>query len=286
MNCANHPETAAAAFCRECGKPLCPECIRRARGSVFCAEHVPSEDAAAPPFGTDAGAPAPPFGTAAGFAPSSAGSSYFATASAFESGAAASSFDAAPGRGAQSPLPPSPYTVAPLAAPVAPAQYSPGVPPAIALILGFIPGVGAICNGQYAKGLIHAVIFGLLVSAAATTHLMPVDIICGIMIAAWVFYMAFESFHTALRRRRGLPVEEFSSIFEIRSSHNRMPLGAILLVVIGFILLLQTTDIISMEVFARYWPVGLIALGIYLLYMRVHPAEHANGSEHDVELHR
>jgi hypothetical protein len=156
----------------------------------------------------------------------------------------------------------------------------------IALILGFIPGVGAICNGQYAKGLIHAVIFGLLVSAEASTHMAPVNIICGIMIAAWVFYMAFEAFHTALRRRRGLPVEEFSSIFEIRPSHNRMPLGAILLVVVGFILLLQTTDIISMEVFVRYWPVGLIALGIYLLYARVHPADHTNGSEHDVELHR
>jgi uncharacterized integral membrane protein len=153
----------------------------------------------------------------------------------------------------------------------------------IALLLGFIPGVGAICNGQYAKGLIHAVIFGLLVSAEASTHFPPVNIICGIMIAAWVFYMAFEAFHTAARRRRGLPVEEFSSIFEMRGSQNRMPLGAILLVVVGFILLLQTTDIVSMEVFARYWPVGLIALGIYLLYARVHP-DHGEGSEHDVEL--
>jgi hypothetical protein len=65
-----------------------------------------------------------------------------------------------------------------------------------------------------------------------------------------------------------------------------MPLGAMVLVVVGFILLLQTTDIISMEVFARYWPVGLIALGIYLLYARVHPGHDVNGSEHDVELHR
>jgi len=278
MNCANHPETAAAAFCRECGRPLCPECIRRARGSVFCAEHVPAEDVAAHPFGTDAGASAPPFGTTAGFGASSAGASYFAPASAFDSGAAAS-FE--PGRGAQTALPPSPYT-----APIAPAHYHPGVPPAIALILGFIPGVGAICNGQYAKGLIHAVIFGLLVSAAASTHMAPVNIICGIMIAAWVFYMAFEAFHTALRRKRGLPVEELSSIFEVRPSHNRMPLGAIFLVVVGFLLLLQTTDIISVEVFGRYWPVALIALGIYLLYARVHPADHMNGSEHDVELRR
>ncbi len=285
MNCANHPETAAAAFCRECGKPLCPECIRRARGSVFCAEHAPPDDVAASPFATGAAASAPPFGTAAGFGPSSAGSSYFAPAAGFESGAAPS-FDTAAGRESQSALPPSPYTAPSTLAPVVPAHYHPGVPPVIALLLGFIPGVGAICNGQYAKGLIHAVIFGLLVSVEASTRHVPVNIICGIMIAAWVFYMAFEAFHTALRRRRGLPVEEFSSIFEVRPSHNRMPLGAIFLVVVGFLLLLQTTDIISMELLGRYWPVALIALGVYLLYARVHPGPGMNGSEHDVELHR
>lgn len=285
MNCANHSETAAAAFCRECGKPLCPECIRRARGSVFCAEHAPAEDAAASPFGTATGASVPPFGTAAGFGPSSAGSSYFASASAFDS-AAAGPFDAPAAREPQGALPPSPYTAPAAVAPISAAPYHPGVPPVIALLLGFIPGVGAICNGQYAKGLIHAVIFGLLVSVEASTRHVPINIICGIMIAAWVFYMAFEAFHTALRRRRGLPVEEFSSIFELRPAHNRMPLGAMLLVVVGFILLLQTTDIISMEIFSRYWPVGLIALGIYLLYARVHPGHPVSGSEQDVELHR
>jgi hypothetical protein len=212
----------------------------------------------------------PPAGVAAGFAPSSGASSFY------DAGAAASPEYPAP-------LPPSPWSsTAPIPAP---AGYHPGVPPVIALLLGFIPGVGAICNGQYAKGLIHAVIFGLLVSAEASTHFPPVNIICGIMIAAWVFYMAFEAFHTAARRRRGLPVEEFSSIFEMRGSHNRMPLGAILLVGVGFILLLQTTDIVSMEVFVRYWPVGLIALGIYLLYARVHP-DHGDPAENDLELRR
>ena len=38
------------------------------------------------------------------------------------------------------------------------------------LLLGLIPGVGAIYNGQYAKGLVHAVVFGLLVSAIANGH--------------------------------------------------------------------------------------------------------------------
>ena len=39
MNCANHPETAAIAYCRTCGKPLCQICQRPAQGTVFCEEH-------------------------------------------------------------------------------------------------------------------------------------------------------------------------------------------------------------------------------------------------------
>ena len=36
------------------------------------------------------------------------------------------------------------------------------VSPGLALFLGMIPGVGAIYNGQYAKGLVHAIVFGIL----------------------------------------------------------------------------------------------------------------------------
>jgi len=36
MNCANHPEIAAAAYCRTCGKPLCSSCTRDVRGVIYC----------------------------------------------------------------------------------------------------------------------------------------------------------------------------------------------------------------------------------------------------------
>jgi len=42
MNCANHPEITASAFCRDCGKPMCQECQRPALGSIYCAEHLPA----------------------------------------------------------------------------------------------------------------------------------------------------------------------------------------------------------------------------------------------------
>ena len=36
MNCATHPDTAAVAFCRTCGKPLCGTCTRDVRGVIYC----------------------------------------------------------------------------------------------------------------------------------------------------------------------------------------------------------------------------------------------------------
>ncbi len=36
MNCANHQQTAAAAYCRTCGKPLCTNCTRPVMGVIYC----------------------------------------------------------------------------------------------------------------------------------------------------------------------------------------------------------------------------------------------------------
>src|SRR5579862_1400104 len=36
MNCANHPESEAVAYCRTCGKPLCSKCTRDVKGVIYC----------------------------------------------------------------------------------------------------------------------------------------------------------------------------------------------------------------------------------------------------------
>ncbi len=49
MNCVNHPEAPAVAYCRECGKALCETCRRQADGTIYCEEHAPAACVAAPP---------------------------------------------------------------------------------------------------------------------------------------------------------------------------------------------------------------------------------------------
>jgi len=36
MNCVNHAEVPAAAFCIRCGRGLCTECTHNVRGSIYC----------------------------------------------------------------------------------------------------------------------------------------------------------------------------------------------------------------------------------------------------------
>jgi TM2 domain-containing membrane protein YozV len=73
--------------------------------------------------------------------------------------------------------------------------------PVLAALLGFIPGVGAMYNGQYVKGIVHLVVFAVLCSLADTGN----DIF-GWFIAGWIFYMVFEAYHTACARRDGTPL--------------------------------------------------------------------------------
>jgi len=162
----------------------------------------------------------------------------------------------------------SPYTApAPPPTPIPDAGASPG----LAFLLGLIPGVGAIYNGQYVKGLIHVVVLGILIgivsSGDTADNLQP---LFGMMIAVWVFYMAFEAYHTAKKRQLGQPVDEFSSIVPRRGeSSNKFPLAPVVLIAAGLLFLLNNLDIIRFGQLLRYWPIALIALGVYLLYERL-----------------
>jgi hypothetical protein len=146
----------------------------------------------------------------------------------------------------------------------------PGASPGLAFLLGFITGVGAIYNGQYVKGLIHVVVFGLLISIVSNDEMSGnLQPLFGMMIAVWVFYMAFEAYHTAKRRQLGQPVDEFSSIMPRAGHPARFPLAPTVLIAVGLLFLLHNLDILRISQVIRYWPVALIALGGYMLYERL-----------------
>ena len=87
---------------------------------------------------------------------------------------------------------------------------APGPNPAAAAVLGLIPGVGAMYNGQFFKGFIHVIVFAVLISITSS-----VNGIFGIFIGAWVIYQSFEAFHTAKALRDGQPVPDPFGLNEV-----------------------------------------------------------------------
>ena len=72
--------------------------------------------------------------------------------------------------------------------------------PGLAALLGFIPGVGAMYNAQYAKGIVHLIVFAILVSLASEHGIFL------LFVFGWVFYQVIEAHHTAQARRDGTPL--------------------------------------------------------------------------------
>lgn len=177
----------------------------------------------------------------------------------------------APGTGASAPPPMdpygSPYQTHPFVAQQQQAIVDPSISPGLAFLLGLIPGVGAIYNGQYAKGLIHVVVLGMLITAASSGDLHGFEPLFGLSTGVWFFYMAFEAYHTAKRRMLGQKVDEFSSLIQI--DENKLPIGPVVLIVAGIFFLLANFDLIRIRDVIRFWPLGLIAIGCYMLYARM-----------------
>lgn len=271
MDCVNHVGASATAYCQNCGKAMCANCVRTtSTGQILCEPCLTAWQSYGQPF----------------------------------------------------------------------AAAPPGIPsPPVAAVLGIIPGVGAMYNGQLMKGLIHVVIFAALVSAAHIWDLF------GLLIAGWIFYQIFDAYHTAKARRDGEPLPDPLGLNEVGSwfgtgSHShaprppwsdpgagnqaggaqqtayqqgyqppyrpyqqpyqaeyappaagfadagappvppmppvppvgwrrREPIGAVVLIALGVLFLLAEFGVFPGRIFGYLWPLLLIALGVWLIARRL-----------------
>ncbi len=139
-----------------------------------------------------------------------------------------------------------------------------GPSPGLALVLGFIPGVGAIYNGQLIKAMIQVLIFGSLIALSNRVG-GPFDTIFGLGAAAFYFYMVIDAYHTARRKQLGLPTEEWLGLGDFKMN---APVGAALLIGLGLLFLLDNLGIHVFEQISKFWPVLLIVIGLLLLQRR------------------
>jgi hypothetical protein len=223
MNCANHADAAAVAYCRTCGKPLCANCTRPVKGVIYCEDCL--------------GAKMDPSGVASGAA------GFVAPAN------VPAARQAAAGSGS-------------------------GPNPTVAGILaGFFPfGVGAVYTGQYAKGLAHLGVFVLLVAgcnAASNDNSSALGVICGLGLAFFYVYQIIDSVRSARAIQTAQPVPDpfglaatFSGGAGMKVDTSKVPVGAVVLILVGMIFLLHTMGLeFGLD---RFWPVILIFVGGWL----------------------
>jgi hypothetical protein len=75
--------------------------------------------------------------------------------------------------------------------------------PGMAAVLGFIPGVGAMYNGQFMKGFMHVMAFVCLIWMA--DHFGPIMVP---VFFAYFFYLVFDAYKTAHALELGQPVPD------------------------------------------------------------------------------
>ena len=134
---------------------------------------------------------------------------------------------------------------------------------ATAAALGIIPGLGAVFNGEYGKAVVHVLVFGTIISL--------IDRAPGIFVpalVAWIFYMPFDAYQTAkARAASGLAAGSAGAGGGV-SFARRETVGPILLIGIGALVLLDQWNLVNLDRVLDFWPLGLIALGVWLLVKR------------------
>ena len=153
-----------------------------------------------------------------------------------------------------------------LQGPGLPPLYGPtgGPSPGVALALGFIPGVGAIYNGQVVKAMVQVLIFASLIAMADRAD--SVGPLFGLGAAAFYFYIVIDSYQTAKRKLLGQPPEEWFGLGDLKIN---APIGASLLIGIGALLLLDNLGIPIFRHLGKFWPGLLILIGLVILQRRI-----------------
>jgi TM2 domain-containing membrane protein YozV len=151
-------------------------------------------------------------------------------------------------------------------APALPTTVPPPVPPGsgtavLAFLLGLIPGLGAIYNGEYNKALLHIVIFaGIILGINLDLgEGAQAVLICALIV--FPFYMAIDSVRTLKSKQTG---ENYQDPLENWTKQRSF--GPVLLIGLGALFLLRNFgffDLFRMR--ELFFPLILIGIGVWLL---------------------
>lgn len=155
----------------------------------------------------------------------------------------------------------SPVAPQPARPPAVPTKGNPGV----AFLLGLIPGLGAIYNGEYNKALIHIVVFAAIIVGLSSDVGDGGEVALAFVLAGFIFYMAIDAMRTVKARNAGETLQD-----PLESWSKTRPIGPLLLIGLGGLFLLNNFGFFDFfRVRQLFWPLVLIGVGVLMLRNRV-----------------
>ncbi len=151
----------------------------------------------------------------------------------------------------------------------------------LSFIFGCIPGLGAVYNGQYVKGLIHILMFGSLLTVVVEGQVQELYGLLVPLLAFLILYQPFEAMRTARALRRGEEVNEFSGIIDLMFGDAPSIAGGVFCTALGVVFFLHALDIWELNDVLPFWPLLLIAFGVYRLFRAVIPKQRAEDEGED-----
>jgi hypothetical protein len=141
-------------------------------------------------------------------------------------------------------------------------------PAAAGILAGFFPGVGALYNAQYSKGILYMVILAGLI----TLQDHGGQPFFGLLLAGFYVFQIIDSVNSAKAINRiaaGEPVPEGMAAVPapvgiLPTPGNSIFWGA-LLAALGVIFLLGNFDVIDYDRLWDFWPVIVIVIGIKMI---------------------
>ncbi len=140
--------------------------------------------------------------------------------------------------------------------------------PFLACVLSAMPGLGQVYVGYYQRGFINAIVAATIITLLASGRVVSLIPLLGMFLGFFWLYNVIDA-----GRRASLYNEALAGRTDIELPQDlKTPglggsvVGGVCVALFGLVLLLHTRFDMPLDWIDEWWPVALIAFGVYLVY--------------------